>query len=133
MINTDECMLWAGATTRNGYGIVTVKRNGKWTTAVIHRELYLVEVGDIADDLVLDHLCRNRACINMTHLEPVTNAENIKRGAHQNRKVTSCKQGHEYTEVNTIHTKDGRRNCRECNRANSHRQYQKRKAINVAM
>lgn len=69
------CWLWEGST-RGGYGRVRIE--GKMMEA--HRASYEKYVGDIPDGLVIDHLCRNRSCINPDHMEPVTNAENIKRG-----------------------------------------------------
>jgi endogenous inhibitor of DNA gyrase (YacG/DUF329 family) len=74
-IEGSDCWLWTGST-RGGYGrfkIATV-------TQEAHRASYELYVGPIPDGLQLDHLCRNRSCINPAHLEPVTCAENIRRG-----------------------------------------------------
>lgn len=116
-------MLWAGSLTHNGYAHIIIKRNGKWTTTVLHRELYLVEVGEIPEGLVLDHLCRNRSCINTQHLEPVTSAENIQRGdrkVFRNRyglaQKTHCIRGHERNTENTYIKPDGTKACRACKR-----------------
>lgn len=92
---------------------------------MLHRELYLVEVGDIPDKYVLDHLCRNRSCINTAHLEPVTNAENIRRGLwlkknQRNRygvaTKNKCIRGHERNAQNTYVKPDGTKACRACRR-----------------
>lgn len=80
--------------------------------------------GPIPAGLTLDHLCRVRACVNPAHLEPVTLAENKRRGespAARKARQTHCMRGHEFTPENTIRRKDRRgrgiltgRECRVC-------------------
>lgn len=73
----DGCWLWTDATSWNGYGrFYTGSR-----VMSAHRLSYELAVGPIPDGLQIDHLCRVRACVNPAHLEPVTLAENIRRGA----------------------------------------------------
>jgi hypothetical protein len=85
-----------------------------------HRAVYEMEVGPIADGLEIDHLCRNRGCVNPAHLEPVTHKENVLRGATVpglNAVKTHCLRGHEFDEENTRHiARNGRRVCRACMR-----------------
>jgi hypothetical protein len=109
---TGYCWLWTGTLSR-GYGHVKLHGEPK-TTA--HRAVYQYLVGPIPDGLVLDHLCRVRNCVNPDHLEPITVAENVRRGfgptALAARK-THCKRGHEFTPENTYMQSKGRE-CRTC-------------------
>lgn len=85
-----------------------------------HRVVYEILVGPIPDDLQLDHLCRNRACVNPDHLEPVTIEQNLFRSnltiASQNKAKTQCKNGHEFTRHNTYHPPKypKKRYCKTC-------------------
>jgi HNH endonuclease len=71
-VNEDGCWVWKRALQKDGYGIV----HG----ALAHRRYYELLVGPIPDGLEIDHLCRNRACVNPDHMEPVTKNENRRRG-----------------------------------------------------
>jgi hypothetical protein len=109
---TESCWLWTGMANANGYGMCNrAPTHGRLAAA--HRVAYELLVGPIPDGLELDHLCRVRNCVNPTHLEPVTGAENRRRAGLAK---THCPQGHEYTTENTYLKPTGGRQCRACNR-----------------
>lgn len=70
------CWIWQRAMQPNGYGAMTINRR----THNAHRGVWLRDRGPIPEGMVLDHLCRVRACVNPDHMEIVTNAENLRRG-----------------------------------------------------
>ena len=106
---TGDCWLWTGHVNRGGYGMFNAEAG---RTRVAHRQSYEIFVGLIPEGLQLDHLCRNRRCVNPAHLEPVTAAENTARGL--NAKRTACPRGHDYTPENIYVNRLGAQVCREC-------------------
>lgn len=110
----NDCWPWQGHIDKTGYG----KTGTDWA----HRAVYTSIVGPIPDGLHLDHLCRNRACVNPAHLEPISQAENNQR-AMTDRKRRPRKCGHRW----------GPGDCRPCAAARTARWRDKVKAGEVAV
>lgn len=105
------CIEFAGGKNSDGYGIVW---NGQRQVPA-HRASYELLVGSIAEGLEIDHLCRNVACVNPGHLEPVTHLENVRRGLRNLKGV--CSKGHAIEGDNLyLNVKSGQRVCKECRR-----------------
>lgn len=109
-----DCWEWTSKRSNRGYGLFSVE--GKYRS--IHRYAYEQLVGPIPAGLQIDHLCRNKACCNPAHLEPVTALENMRRGGAGRylAEKTHCPRGHPYAGENLAYNKNGGRWCRECNR-----------------
>ena len=104
-----QCWEWIGARNDAGYGQI-------WDGDKViyaHRVSYEFANGPIPGGLVIDHLCRTPACVNPAHLEPVTNAENVRRGMEVSelihRRKAHCPLGHAYDGIY-----NGQQICRTC-------------------
>lgn len=90
----DGCWEWQGARSASGYGVA--RWQGRDRPA--HRIAYEFVHGPVPLELEMDHLCRNRGCVNPAHLEPVTGRENVLRSPIAipaiNARMTTCKAGH---------------------------------------
>jgi len=117
----EDCWPWRGAIDSGGYGDFRV--DGR--TEEAHRLAYEYIKGDIPEGLVIDHLCRNRSCVNPFHMEAVTDGVNILRGVGKSAfhaRRTECANGHPFDTINTVYIKRyGKdaakapyRGCRKC-------------------
>ena len=126
VLKSKTCWIWSGAKA-DGYGAISIK--GKNEKA--HRISYFLKHGGLNKNLELDHLCRNRGCVNPDHLEEVTHKENMLRGigwTAVNARKTHCPRGHPYDRIDG----DGRRRCVVCSRiqsAKSTKKYMDRKRL----
>lgn len=127
-VSEDGCWEYGkGANRPAGYFQISIGQvDGKCALRYAHRVAYEHLVGPVPDGLQLDHLCRNRRCVNPDHLEPVTAQENTRRSKAL---IQQCAQGHAYDDENTAIAPSGQRYCRACKRARAlARYYANRKA-----
>jgi hypothetical protein len=104
---TNGCWLWTGPVAY-GYGSFTLAGR----TFRAHRVSYILAGRDLPVGLVVDHLCREKQCVNPAHLEAVTSGENTRRGHSY---PSHCKRGHELSGEN-VRMVGKQRKCRLCQR-----------------
>lgn len=105
------CWTWSGSRTTGGYG------NLRWRGgyAYAHRLAWELKNGPIPDGMVIDHLCRNRACCRPEHLQPVEHVTNVRRGLSGYGLRSECKRGHDVADpANVRIDAAGYRQCRKC-------------------
>lgn len=111
--NAFGCIVHEGRKDRDGYGIAHGKR--------VHIAAWEAANGPVPDGLVLDHLCSNRACSRVSHMEAVTQRENMFRRSFAYRaRIERCPRGHDLRVMAIVvpnSSKQGGtgRICRQCN------------------
>jgi len=125
IVDTGTCWTWVASATLNGYGQVSVRINGERRVRYAHRAVYELLVGPIPEGMVIDHLCRNKLCVNPAHLEVVTNRENLMRGNGPGpvaARTNACLRGH----IGNWHVrKNGGRLCKTCQQMKRRQYYEK--------
>lgn len=110
--NDEGCWEWQGYIAQNGYGRFQWEGRESYPHRFAHERF----VGQIPEGFDIDHLCRNRRCVNPTHLEAVPRIVNAQRGEHPNvvqGRLGHCRRGHPYNEKNTYIYRNMRQ-CRRC-------------------
>ena len=119
-----DCIESKKGITNNGYSRIRV--NDKNIQA--HRWAWGLVNGQIPDEFVIDHICRNRKCVLPEHLRMVTQQKNIMAGLHNIDNRSHCNQGHPFVKENIMIRKSGKRECVECNRIRARANYAKKVA-----
>ncbi len=122
-----DCIVWTASLTEGGYGQFFPGDGKRWRA---HRWAWVQENGTIPEGFELDHLCRNRKCVRIDHLEVVTRRENQRRGdspTGRNARKEACPAGHAYDSENTYRYTSGtgskHRQCKTCNRERARARY----------
>lgn len=125
------CQIWTGSVNGSGYGNFWYK---PLKEGLAHRVSWILTNGLIPDGMTIDHLCGERLCVRVAHMELVTRGENSRRGgglqkiSATRRAATECAHGHPFDADNTYWDSRGRRACRACRQLRSAEHYRLRKA-----
>lgn len=121
LIPFNECWIWMGPISDKGYGKFHI---GDHKYIAAHRYSFAMKE-NLQKGLVIDHKCRNRACVNPRHLRQVSSyvnsMENSLGVGALNKIKTHCKYGHEFNEDNTSYNCNGGRYCKTCNKERKYR------------
>jgi hypothetical protein len=109
-IQSGDCILWIGSLNRNGYGRF---RSRGSRLSLAHRWSWEQVHGPVPEGKELDHICRNRACVNVSHLEAVSHLVNVRRGL-MGRPTLACQRGHVYHHTTAYFGARGHLACRIC-------------------
>lgn len=113
---SDDCWNWTGSISGRGYGRMQTPAS---SSSAAHRISYILHHGMIGDGMVVDHICRNKLCVNPAHLRAVTPKQNTLENSASvtaiNAAKTHCAKGHPFSGDNLL-AQPGERRCRQCQR-----------------
>jgi hypothetical protein len=132
MINSSSCIEYEGGRNKKGYG--WGRFPGFKNPQLAHRAVWIQTYGPIVDDLTVDHICFNRACVNTEHLQLLTRSENAAKREGGFVRKESCPTGHLYNDENTKwKTKEGIYFYQECRACHRNRQSEYRRAVSLGV
>lgn len=122
VLKTDSCWIWQGYKNPiTGYGTIEINKKPHLVHRISYELFNNIKLPN-GHEVEINHICRNRLCVNPTHLELVTHRENTLKGigiTALHAITTHCPKGHPYNELNTYHRPDGGRDCKICSRERS--------------
>ena len=121
------CWIAGTSPDKDGYCQVTDCTGLKPVTRRSHRVIWEHFNGPIPVDMVIDHLCRTRRCVNPDHMEIVTRGENTRRGGASLK--THCPKMHPYKGDNLYINTYGKRECNICRKEAWTKNNRKRSAL----
>lgn len=132
-VDESGCWNWIRSLNHAGYGQFHIGSRVDHSRQMVraHRYSYKIFVGQIPDGLTIDHLCKNRKCVNPNHLEAVDIRTNVLRGESfvaKNALKTHCPKNHEYS-VDNLYLYRGKRICRKCHHASAIKNYLRKRAV----
>jgi hypothetical protein len=125
-IEIGKCWEWTGCKHPIGYGMFQIRSK---KSGYAHKIIWEYFNGKVPEGKELDHLCRNRSCVNPFHLEPVSHVENMRRGANSIK--THCPRGHKYDGFNPYRN-NGFRYCIACLKQQKRDYYERTRAKKVS-